>query len=267
MDKETIIFLHIPKTGGRSLQNIILRQYSVEEVITDAHQKLGEIAAWSDEHKRAIRYIQGHFVFGIHKSFPQKCKYITLLRDPIDRIISHYYYIKRSASHPLNRVVEEQRLDLDGYVTSGICDEVRNDQVRLIAGVERGGSIDEAKMLSMAKENIDKEFLVVGLMEKFDETLMLLKKRLNLRWVYYGVRNQTLKRPLKEQIPVSTLRLIAEKNQADMDLYAYAKDNLSRMIESEGGVFLNDVKNFKRLNRPYSKLFHLARIMKHKLIE
>ena len=267
MDKETIIFLHIPKTGGRSLQDIILRKYSDEEVIIDAHEKFREISAWDEERKRNIRYIQGHFIFGIHKIFPQKCKYITLLRDPIERVISHYYYIKRSPNHPMNRVIEEQCLDLEGYVTSGVCDEVQNDQARLIAGVERKASIDESKMLCMAKENVDREFLVAGQVEQFDETLMLLKKRLKLRKIYYGVRNQTINRPLKEQIPASTLRLICERNQADIELYAYVRANLARMIVCEGAAFMSDVKRFKLLNRPYSNVFRLARMIKHKFVD
>lgn len=266
MDKETIIFLHIPKTGGRSLQSIILKKYRDAEVITDAHEKFGEIAEWSDEHKRNIHYIQGHFIFGAHKMFPQACKYITLLRDPVERVISHYYYIKRSPGHPLNRDVMEQSLDLEGYVTSGICDEVLNDQTRLIAGVKREESMAESAMLSQAKENIDRNFLVAGVLDQFDETLMLLKRRLELRRIYYGVRNQTINRPLKEQISTSTLQLICEQNQSDMELYNYVKDNLARIIESEGAAFMRDVKRFKILNRPYSDIFRLVRNIKHAFV-
>jgi hypothetical protein len=262
MDKEILIFLHIPKTGGRTLQNIILRQFSEDEVITDAHGKLKEIGAWSEEQKHKIRYIQGHFIFGFHKVVPQKCVYITLLRDPVDRIISHYYFIKRSLSHPLNHVVEEQGISLEEYVTSGICEEVKNDQTRLIAGVERGALIDESKMLELAKENIDRRFLLVGLVECFDETLILLKRRLRLRNIFYDVRNKTINRPLKEQIHESTLQLIVENNQADIELYSYAKSKLAEMVEAEGESFRNDLKKFNILNRPYSNIFRLLRAIK-----
>ena len=47
----------MPKTGGRSLQDIILRKYSYKKFVTDAHGNAEEVAAWSEERKRNIRYI------------------------------------------------------------------------------------------------------------------------------------------------------------------------------------------------------------------
>jgi len=266
MKSKTIIFLHIPKTGGRSLQNILLRKYSSDEVVVNAHNKLDEIADWSEERKRNIRYLQGHFIYGAHRILPQECNYITILREPVDRVISHYYFIKRSTSHPLNRVVQEQKIGLEGYVTSGVCDEVSNDQTRLIAGVSRDSSVNTDNMLKMAKENIDSKFIMAGLVEQFDQTLMLLKRKLGLRNIFYGIRNQTIGRPLKEQLPERTLELISERNYADIALYDYAKERLAAMIEREGEAFSNDVRRFRLLNRPYSDLFYLLRNMKNKIL-
>ena len=266
MTAKTIIFLHIPKTGGRSLQHILLRKYSGDEVVVDAHNKLDEIADWPEERKRNIRYLQGHFFYGAHRILSQECRYVTILREPVDRVISHYYFIRRNSSHPLNRVVLEQGIGLEDYVTSGVCDEVSNDQARLIAGVKRDASIDTNDMLRMAKENIDKDFMVVGIVEKFDETLMLLKRELGLRNVFYGIRNQTIGRPLKEQIPERTLSIICERNSADIALYDYARDRLANVIEREGASFSNSLKRFRLINRPYSDVFYLMRNMKNKII-
>ncbi len=263
---DTIIFLHIPKTGGRSLQSILLRKYSSDEVITDAHNNLGEISEWSEERKRRIRYLQGHFIYGAHNVLPQDCSYITNLRDPIDRVISHYYFIRRSTGHPLHDVVIQQDMSLEDYVTSGVCDEVSNDQARLIAGVSRDSPVALDEMLKMAKDNIDNKFLVVGLLEEFNKTLVLLKKRLGLRNIFYGIRNQTIGRPLKEQTPERTLDLISERNYADIELYAYAEERLAKTIEEEGPAFMKAVRKFELLNRPYSNIFHLARVVKNKVL-
>ena len=266
MNSKTIIFLHIPKTGGRSLQNILLRQYSDDEIVVDAHSKLDEIANWSDERKRSLRYVQGHFVYGVHNMLPQECSYITMLREPVDRVISHYYFIKRSVSHPLNRVVQEQDIGLKEYVTSGICAEASNDQARLIAGVSRDSAVDVNDMLKMAKENVDKSFIIAGLVEQFDETLMLLKRKLGLRNIFYGVRNQTIGRPLYQEIPEEVRGLIREVNYADMELYAYARAKMADMIAQQGPSFTNQVNRFRHLNQPYSNVFSLIRRVKNRIV-
>jgi len=266
MNTNTVIFLHIPKTGGRSLQNILLRRYSSDQVVINAHGHLDEMSEWPEERKRAIKYLQGHFIYGAHEYLPQECSYITMLREPVDRVISHYYFIKRSPDHPLNKMVLDQGMSLESYVTSGVCDEVSNDQARLVAGVSKESAINVSDMLKIAKQNIDDKFIVAGLVERFDETLMLLKKRLGLRNIFYGIRNQTVGRPHKEQIPEHILALINERNSADIELYAYANDKLAEMIEDEGAAFIRDLRKFKLINRPYSELFFFVRKLKHRML-
>jgi hypothetical protein len=266
MDEKALIFLHIPKTGGRSLQDILLRQFADGNSVTNAHERLAEIRVWPEQRKRDVRYIQGHFVYGVHEILPQESTYIAMLRDPIDRVISHYYYIKGYRKHPLNRIIEEKDLDLEGYVTSGICSEVRNDQTRMIAGIAQNAEIEMGEMLRIAKENIDRKFMLVGLVERFDEVLVLLKRYLGLRSIYYGIRNQNYGRPLKEQIPERTLEIIREYNRADVELYAYARDKLNDKINGQGPSFIMEVNRFKFLNKPYSELFHLIRKMKNMIL-
>ena len=266
MDASTIIFLHIPKTGGTSLQNILLRKYSKDQTVTNAHTKLEELSSWTESKKNNIRYMQGHFSFGAHKLLPQKCEYLTMLRDPIDRVISHYYFLLRNESHPLHRVLLENKMSLEDYVTSGVSAEVKDDQVRLISGIPRDSSMSVSEILNQAKTNIDESFLVTGIMEKFDEALILLKKRLGLHNIFYGIRNQTLDRPSVEQTPAATLELINEHNQLDIALYEYAKRKFINEFEAEGDKLASEVRRFRMFNRPYSYAFHQVRSLKHKLV-
>ncbi len=263
MEHKTLIFLHIPKTGGRSLQSILLRKYSRHEVLLNAHEESIDWRSWPDERKRGIRYMQGHFIFGAHQDLPQECSYVTMLREPIDRVISLFYYLKRNTRHPLNRVIVERKMDLETFITSGISDEVNNNQTRLVSGAS---DMREDEMLDIAKEHIDNRFAIAGVMEHFDETLVLLKKQIGLRNIFYGIRNQTINRPAKDQEPAHTLQLINEHNRADIELYAYAKSRLDKMIEAQGESFAQDLERFRKFNQPYNTLFHLVRRAKNTLM-
>ena len=67
-----------------------------------------------------------------------KSKYITFLRDPVERLISHYHYVLRRPKHYLYEQVVKDGLSLSDYVTSDISPELSNHQVRMISGREDG---------------------------------------------------------------------------------------------------------------------------------
>jgi hypothetical protein len=63
---------------------------------------------------------------------------------------------------------------------------------------------------------------VVGLFERFDESLALMKLRFGWKLQRYSSFNVTRARPKKRDLPRSTLDLIAEKNRFDVALYDFA---------------------------------------------
>ena len=65
-------------------------------------------------------------------------------------------------------------------------------------------------------------FSVVGLSERFEESLALMKLRFGWKLQRYSSFNVTRTRPRKADIPRSTLDLIAEKNSFDISLYECA---------------------------------------------
>jgi len=63
---------------------------------------------------------------------------------------------------------------------------------------------------------------VVGLSERFEESLALMKLRFGWKLQRYSSFNVTRTRPRKADIPQSTLDLIAERNSFDISLYECA---------------------------------------------
>ena len=69
--EETVIFLHIPKTGGISLTQIALENYDSSSVfIIDGcriNESLDELKNFTLEQKRKIKFIAGHNYFETHQ--------------------------------------------------------------------------------------------------------------------------------------------------------------------------------------------------------
>src|SRR5690606_18742995 len=127
--------------------------------------------------------IKGHMPFGVHEYLPNESTYITMLRDPVERVISHYDYVLRRTTHHLRARIIESNMDLEAYVTSGITHEMDNGQVRLLSGHDDDlpfGACSELH-LQQALRNLREHFSVVGLAERFDHSILLMQHALGWR--------------------------------------------------------------------------------------
>jgi len=91
MDNNNLwIFLHPPRTGGNTIIETLLKKFPREEIFLPSVSRYQKSTKNIDSSK--IRFILGHAAYyGIHKMVPNKePKYFVILRDPVDRIISHY---------------------------------------------------------------------------------------------------------------------------------------------------------------------------------
>jgi hypothetical protein len=267
-EERALLFLHIPKAGGTTLHSVIERQFApaVTFSITGMtpSQSIREFIELPAERRAKIRLLKGHMPYGLHEYLSVPSTYITMLRDPVDRVVSHYYFVRRSPGVGHHREVESGRMTLDDFVRERAAIRANNDQTRLISGVEKvnrklwsggQGTNEEAgdvDILEIAKANIRDHFTLVGLAENFDESLLLLRKRLGWRNVYYVKQNVTKGRPAKRQVPRETIHLIEKHNELDMALYEYARQRFEEAIAAEGATFSSELRRFQRNNRLYA---------------
>jgi hypothetical protein len=260
--EKSIIFLHIPKASGSTLHNIIERQYPSEVIYSidglNVRDSTNQFKALPEEQRREIKVLKGHMSFGLHEYLPRPSTYITMLRDPIDRVISHYYYVIRNPQHQLHKQVKDENLTLQEYVSSGITTEVNNSQTRILAAIDQSkvgfDKITEAAFKT-AKQNLKTHFSVIGVTEKFDETLLLLKKVFDWKTPFYIRENVTKNRQSKQSLPQETLEIIQRYNQLDIQLYQYAQHQLDQQISQYLGNFEKDLNVFKVINQQYGNFY------------
>lgn len=92
-----LYFLHIPKTAGTSLNNIIKSQFSKEKIYPFAtyHQVYTNKKLELD----SFDIISGHFTYSYIQNMTRPVNVITVLRNPVSRVISAYNHFMREPVH------------------------------------------------------------------------------------------------------------------------------------------------------------------------
>ncbi len=230
--EEAVIFLHLPKTAGTTVNRLIEWEYPLKEIYSVDpvlyEWSAAHLRRLSPERLRKIRMFKGHMTFGLHEVLPQPATYITVLRDPVDRYISAFYFMSSYKLHPLYWKLRREKWTLEDFVRRSPRSDV---QCKILAGAGYREPCT-AEICETAKGNLIRYFSVVGLSERFEESLALMKLRFGWKLQRYSSFNVTRTRPKKADIPQSTLDLIAEKNSFDMSLHEFAANIFQAAVDT-----------------------------------
>lgn len=250
---ELLLFLHIPKASGSTMHGILDREYRGRPTWTQMWPSEEEIGRLPLRERASLELIKGHFHFGLHRLFPQSTAYITLVRDPVERVISHYYYVLRHPEHDLYQRVVDGNLKLRDYVTAGLSDELENGQLRLLSERARGRAACDRACLDEAKRNLDEHFPVVGVTERFDESVLLFQRAFGWRVPLYA-RSNVRSRDTRAPVDDETRELILDRNRLDQALYESVVERLDTTVASAGEELQRALRRFRRVNAPVSVL-------------
>ena len=259
---DLLIFLHIPKCGGVTFHRILEKNFAAEQIFSvdgqDPWTSIEVFLNQSLDNLERIKLIKGHVLYGIHQSMPQKqFKYITFVRDPIARLDSLFRYTKSHSNHPLHDLTRHTTLS-EFTLHPTLPD---NLQTKLIAGVERDRLLEPCSLeiYQRALRNIEQDFLFVGVLERFEESLVLLRSHKILQNIFYQKQNVTplISTHSSYQEAQNNFE-INERHQWDYQLYTYVLQNSSHSllpsILQQPGFSLK-LQYFKFINRSvYSKL-------------
>lgn len=238
MDDILNIFTHIPKTGGTTLRTVADVQYEPHQIvevygphIADAQHYLSGLPS---EVRRDALWLRGHISFGCHAAFERPYRYITLLRNPLDRVISLYNYILRDRGHYLYAYVREH--NLRDFALGGITTETDNGMVRQICGLAGEFPQDLGtpptvsfgqcthELVEVAKRNLLEHYAVAGLIRRFDDSLEMMRIACGWSAMPYRRRNVSQR---KRSYNRNIEREIIAQNALDYELYRYTEELLN----------------------------------------
>jgi hypothetical protein len=270
-----VIFQHLPKTGGTTLADILVRNIPSERRIDLTPGPVasalgtypldyvrGVVEARSPEALEQLRMIGGHVGFGVHTCFDRPAIYLSLIRDPVDRLISAFCY-----SIPDGRLPSGEPVTLEDYAfrTRHYDLGLSNHQVRAVSGVpdlDPVGPFTTANTRPMREDdlehalnNLDRYYQLLGVTDRFDEFLVVLCQQLGWRLsdAVYVPRNVTTGRPSLAEVPQAVIAELERQNTFDRQLYEFASARLSKMIEAMGSSFTPKLGRFRALNEAHQR--------------
>ncbi len=250
VDRPLLVFSHCRKTAGMTLHYVLRQSLGLGHSIAmpyragpggffypeDLHT-LQRLNPW-------LRSVGGHSVvsFAGLESVRKPIRYITLLREPVARVLSEYQHLKDT---------KHTQRSWAAYIADEIA---HNHQTKLIGGSRHAEDAINA---------LEQRFACVGIQACFDEFLLLLRQRLAPEFrldIRYARRNTARKdTAVHAWIQENRLRLEAEAaacNREDAKLYAHVRDELLPRLRAEYGARLaEDVAALKQeMGRPRLKL-------------
>ncbi|SFE71810.1 sulfotransferase family 2 domain-containing protein [Roseivivax sediminis] len=174
MERGVVFHSHIPKTAGTSL----LR--SVKEALAPGHfihwnpsnpynidRSLEELRKVLDENP-SVKVVHGHFMYGMHRALDGRpFKYISVLRDPVARIFSHYKHAIELNLPSMG--TEKAGLLVDTPIEHALRQPdisyfYNNIQARFISGLSEPdfGGRSDAEVLDLCKEHVRNDYCYLG---------------------------------------------------------------------------------------------------------
>jgi len=247
----TVIFMHLQRTGGTTFLKLLDNIYNRDETYAidgkRFRESIHEFAQLPEEQRGKYRLIKGHLLWGLHTFCPNETTYITILRQPIDRAISQYYWhLRPECVYPI-----PADMALGEFLESGTFISADNGMTRFIAGKDRG-AVAYGKcsrdMLELAKYNLKRYFLAVGFTEYYEESLILFKRLLGWeKYPFYQKKNVHRQKPAHPDLSKGQVEILLKYNQYDIELYEFAKELFEDRIRQEGKSFQDELALFIQL--------------------
>jgi Sulfotransferase family len=241
------ILLHPPRTAGNTITETILKNFPRDQIYMTSLARYGLDTEKFNKDK--VRFILGHATYyGIHKLVPQRIpRYIVLLRDPAERLVSHYNEKMQN---------EENKIPFDRWYQN----QIKNEMVNFLDLKLKGSESSRMRVPRFILPLIQKVnyktvysiqtviFNLLGLNKKNDlKKLENAKKLLGLCW--FVAITEKSKEDFKFIFDSIGLKGIKYENDSQSKKVVEVGDELRQQIYKENPLDLELYKYGLQLNK------------------
>lgn len=258
-DLAPLYFLHIPKTAGTSVRHILSEKFG---------DRLCPAGMWDDFFRAPELQTNtydaycGHFGIDLPRFLRKRMRVFTLLREPVARTLSHYLEVRRTATHPLHKLVSTQTLR-DFAFDPVTVPMILNFQARYLAStglaLEDFAKVftpywDSRYTLSVAFENSScymspstlkdsamsalRSLEFVGITEHFDEDFLRLQQKFAFPDISAPHNNSSLPEDVRRTIAPDVEQRIRDLTSVDAEIYSVARTLRDAAIRAQNHLLL-----------------------------
>lgn len=226
-----VLFLHIPRTGGSTVKFMLQSAYGISSSLVDAH-----LFRTAGEDLSGLAFVEGHLNAGFFaRTFGEgwRANAITMLRDPVSRVVSQARHI-RARPGPFHERLAGRVRDPESVFDA--VPRLANLQTKQLsrAPIEARDVGDDA--LEEAKANLEQ--IAFGLTEDVDTAVALLVERFGFAFPRFDVANAARGLQDDDLCNEEFEAVARRRNEMDERLYAFAADLMRTRVRSYAETLL-----------------------------
>nr|WP_321224579.1 sulfotransferase family 2 domain-containing protein [uncultured Psychroserpens sp.] len=243
--KSKNIFIHIPKTGGTTINCIMTK------------------SNWQTQPDFNYRHIlydtkrsnAGDIFNPIKNDIYLEYEIFSMLRNPVDRIVSEYYFIKD----------RPEFMSLLKPVPKNLMEYVKHKQTRnYMTGFFLGKRMYDEEFvnqndLQLVLNTIKTLNIKIGFFEEYEKSMQYFSSITGIKWPKnINIKRKTLNRPEVSDISHSIKDIILKNNQLDLELYNTCKVAFDKIKTKSNTI--NFIGNEYDYIMKYTQRFNLLQI-------
>ncbi len=220
-----ILFDHLPKCGGTTIIDNLIMNFPNRHIYQmnglNPETSVKEFKILPDEIRWKYKLIFGHLANELRDYVHPDTICTTVFREPIDRIVSHYYYVKVKTSHYLHEKVINEKIGLLDYCRLNLSEELSNYYIThftqmSLSEIEK----NPEQSVALALKNILKNYHLIGFQNNIPAFLDSLERVGNFEFTSkQAVKNKTMNRVKTREIDLKAKKEIERNNSLDLMLY------------------------------------------------